>query len=105
MSKFYGKIGFSTPMKETSPGVWEDSIVEKNYYGDMVKKIRKWTSGDGLNDDITISNTLEIVADEYIVKHLTNVRYVVWLGVKWSVSDVSFEFPRMTLSLGGVYNG
>ncbi len=105
MSKFYGKIGFSTPMVETSPGVWEDCIVEKKYYGDMVKKNRKWTSGEGLNDDMTISNTLEIVADEYIVRNLTNVRYVVWLGTKWTVSDVSFEFPRMTLSLGGVYNG
>ena len=105
MSKFYGKIGFSTPMIETSPGVWEDQVIEKNYYGDMIKKARRWTNGEGLNNDLTISNTLEIVADEYIVDHLTNVRYVVWLGAKWTVTDVSFEFPRMSLTLGEVYNG
>ena len=105
MSKFYGAIGFSTSMVETSPGVWEDRVIEKRYYGDMVKKARKWSAGEGINDNLSISNTLEIVADEYIIDHLANVRYVCWLGTKWKVTDVSFEFPRMTLSLGEKYNG
>jgi hypothetical protein len=104
MSKFYGNIGFSTEMTEKSPGVWEDNIVVKPYYGDMIKRVRRWQSGDGVNDNLTISNTLEIIADEFIVQNLTNIRYVEWFGSKWSVSDVTIEYPRMTLTLGGVFN-
>jgi len=104
MSKFYGNIGFSTGSTEKTPGVWEDQIEVRPYYGDMIKRVRRWQSGEGVNDNLGLSNTLEIVADEYIVQNFLNIRYVEWMGAKWSVGDVTIEYPRMTITLGGVYN-
>ena len=31
MAKFFGEIGFATQV-QTEPGIWEDKIVEKQYY-------------------------------------------------------------------------
>lgn len=104
MSKYYGNIGFSTSMEETSPGVWEDKIIVKPYFGDMTKNVRRWQGSDRLNDNLTISNNLEIIADEFMVQNFVNIRYVEFMGVKWTVSDVSFEFPRAVLTLGEVFN-
>lgn len=102
--KWYGKIGFIT-QQETEPGCWEDIPVEKNYYGDIHRLSRRWQNGADLNDDINISNELEIVADPYILENLINIRYVVYMNVKWKVTNISVNHPRLTLSLGGIYNG
>lgn len=39
MSKFYGTIGFAITT-ESAPGVWQDSIVTRNYYGDILRNTR-----------------------------------------------------------------
>ena len=102
--KWYGKIGFIT-QEETSPGIWEDVSTEKNYYGDIHKLSQKWQNGVDLNEDINISNELDIVADPYILENLINIRYVVYMHVKWKVTNLTIDHPRLTLLLGGVYNG
>lgn len=35
MSKWFGKIGFTLPVREIEPGVWDSSVEEHEYYGDM----------------------------------------------------------------------
>ena len=102
--KYYGKIGFIVT-EETSPGVWNDVTIERNYYGEMNKVSRRWEKGIDLNDDITISNELTIVTDPYILENLTYIRYVSYMGIKWKISNITVEHPRLTLSLGGIYNG
>jgi hypothetical protein len=102
--KWYGKIGFIVT-EETSPGIWDDIAVERNYYGEMNKVSRRWERGNDLNDDISISNELSIVTDPYILENLTNIKYVIYMNVKWKITNISVEHPRLTLSLGGIYNG
>ena len=43
MNKFYGAIGYAVT-KEISPGVYEDSIVTHNYYGEIVRNSRQLPS-------------------------------------------------------------
>lgn len=102
--KFYGKIGFAET-KETSPGIWEPTITEKVYYGDVIRNSRRWEKSDKLNDDLTIQNQISIVADQFCYTNLQAMKYVEWLGSKWEITDVEIDRPRMTLSIGGVYNG
>jgi hypothetical protein len=33
------------------------------------------------------------------------MRYVEWAGVRWDVTDVEVQRPRLILRLGGVYHG
>lgn len=104
MAKFYGRVGYATSV-ETSPGVWEDVIVERLYFGDVIKNTRKLADGQYLNDDISVSNSISIVADAWANNHFFAIRYVEWAGTFWTVSDVEVRSPRLILQLGGVYNG
>jgi len=104
MAKFYGKVGYGTPT-ETSPGVWEDTIVEKSYYGDVIRNTRQLRQGENLNDDISVGNSISIVADAYASEHFFAIRYVEWAGNLWTVSDVEVQRPRLLLQLGEVYHG
>jgi hypothetical protein len=104
MAKFYGVIGYGEP-EEISPGVWEDVIVEATYYGDVVKASRKLQAGAAINSDISVGNSISIVADAYANEHFFAMRYVEWSGTLWTISDVEVQSPRLLLRLGGVYNG
>ena len=103
MAKFYGEIGFGTSI-ETSPGVYEDQVTTRNYYGDLIKNTRRLESSGSVNDDVNISNQISIVADPYANENFYTMRYVKFMGAKWKISDVEVQYPRLILTIGGVYN-
>lgn len=102
--KYYGKIGF-VDTQETTPGVWEEVVTERYYYGDVTRNIAKWQSANQLNDDRNISNQISIVADPFAYEHFHKMRFIEWMGSRWKISDIEVQFPRLNLSIGGVYNG
>lgn len=104
MAKFFGEIGFATQV-ETAPGIWEDQIVEKQYYGDVFRESRRFSTTDQVLDKINLSNQISILADGYVVDNIQNLRYVRWLGGLWKISYVELKFPRLVLEMTGVYNG
>lgn len=104
MAKFYGKIGYGEPTEE-SPGIFVDTIVEYSYYGDVVRNTRHLKEGEKVNNDLSVSNSISIVADAYANEHFFAIRYVEWAGTFWTVSDVEVQAPRLILRLGEVYNG
>ena len=101
--KFHGAIGFATT-KETTPGVWEEVITEQSYYGDVTRNTRKLQNSEGLNDDINIGNDISIVANPYVMSNIYAMRYIVFQGAKWKISNVDVQYPRLILSIGGLYN-
>lgn len=104
MAKYYGKIGYAETV-ETAPGVWKEQITERNYFGDLTRITRRLQSSDKVNDDINISNELSIVADPYAMNNFHSMRYAEFMGTRWKVSNVEVQYPRLILSLGGLYNG
>lgn len=104
MARYFGKVGYAETI-QTSPGVWKEHITERNYYGDVQKNYRRWENGEGLNDNMVMGNIISIVADDYAYKHLAFIRYVEWMGCLWKPSSIEVQRPRITLWIGGVYNG
>ena len=104
MAKFYGKIGYAE-LKETIPGIWEEQIIEREYRGDLIRNTRRMQTAETLNDDINISNEISIVADPYANQNFHSMRYVEFMGIKWKISNVDVQYPRLILSIGGIYNG
>lgn len=104
MAKFYGIIGYSVT-EETSPGVWTESITERNYYGDVIRNTRRWQPGEGLNDNLTINNIISIVADPFAYQHFHAIRYIKWMEASWKIDNIEVQRPRLILTIGGVYNG
>lgn len=106
MAKFFGNVGYGETVEDpVYSGVWVDVITEKSYFGDVKKNTRKLDDGESLNDNISVSNTISIVADEYAIKHFFRIKYVQWEGVLWTVNNVEVQRPRLILNLGSVYNG
>lgn len=104
MARFYGKVGYMTT-EETAPGVWTEVQNERTYYGDVLENRHKWMPTDKLNDNVSVSNRISILADAYAYQHFSHIRYVWWMGVKWKVTSISVERPRLVLELGGEWNG
>lgn len=104
MAKFFGEIGFGLS-EETSPGVWDDVITEKPYFGDVIRNSRQLEDGNSVNTDISVGNSISIVADAYASENFFAMRYIKWAGTLWTVQSVVVERPRLILRLGGVYNG
>ena len=104
MAKFYDVVGYGVT-EEREDGVWAESIVERKYYGDVLRVARRYERGEQLNDNLNVNNQISIVADAYAYDHFFAIRYVRWMGALWKVTDVEVQRPRLILSIGGVYNG
>lgn len=104
MNKWYGNVGY-VETTEVEPGVWDERVTVKPYYGEFVKKSSKFQVSGEVNDDRDVSVELSIVADPYLDLHFNSIRYVEFGGAKWKVNTVEPRRPRLILSLGGEYNG
>lgn len=104
MAKWFGKIGYANTT-EIEPGIYEEGIEERSYYGDVTRNSRMLQNSDGVNDNINISNQLSIIADPYANENFHSMRYVEFMGTKWKITNVEVQYPRLILTLGGIYNG
>lgn len=104
MPKFSGHIGFTETI-EIEPGIWEERITERFYYGELTRNTRRLQiSSTSVNDNVNVSNEISIVADPYATQNYLNMRYIVFMGAKWKIETVDVKYPRLVLSIGGLYN-
>ena len=103
MTRWCGVIGYAETL-EIEPGVWSEEFTERKYYGDLLRNSRRLQGSQQVNDDITISNQISILADPYAVQHFHAIRYAELFGTKWKVSSIEVQYPRLILELGGIYN-
>lgn len=104
MARFYGKVGFGQTV-ETRPGVMEDVIVERPFYGDVLRPGNSFDGSEKVNRDVSATNRISIIADDYAAQNADAIRFVEWRGVLRYVTAINDERPRLVLSLGEVYNG
>lgn len=109
--RFAGVVGYGVA-QENPPGsgIWVDAITEQQYYGDVFRQERQLVTrsiqeGFSTQEDVHANNSISIVADEFAIDNFLNIKYVRWMGVNWTVTDVSVDRPRLILTLGSVYNG
>ena len=104
MAKFYGNVGYIETV-EIEPGIWEEQITERPYFGDVFRNTSRSQSSGEVNDDINVNNNISILADPYANENFQYMKYVVFMGTKWKITNAEIQYPRIILSLGGVYNG
>lgn len=103
--KFFGMVGFWEGDVEVKPGIYRPQITERPYTGDLKRNFRSFQSSDKQNDDISTSNQIEILADLYLQQNFMSIHYVIWNKQKLSVKNVTIDYPRVVIELGGVYSG
>ena len=103
MAKWSGNIGYAETV-ETEPGIWEEQITEHHHYGDVIHNNMRYQTTNKVNDNITISNQISVVATLYANKHINQMKYVEFMGTKWKISDIEVQYHRLILTLGEVYD-
>ncbi len=104
MDRFHGFLGYGI-QTEVEPSVWEDTIIEREVYGEIKKNRARTTNAGNVNNDITLSNTISIMTNAYFMNNYQMIRYVRFNGQYWSISEIELNYPRANITLGGVYNG
>ena len=104
MAKWYGKVGYVIDT-ETEPGIWELKATEKPYYGDLLKVRSNWVSSGTLNDNVSVTNQISIVADPFAFQNFSSIKYVEFMDAVWEITSVEPQYPRLILSIGGLWNG
>lgn len=106
MARFAGEIGF---VIQRDPGddndVWTEETVERFYRGDILRNVRRYENGVSVNDNVVLNNQISVIADGFFLQNYGCVRYATVGGVKWKVTSVDIQRPRLILTLGDVYNG
>lgn len=104
MAKWSGIIGYAEKV-EVRPGVWDEGITERPYFGDVGRNVRRLQGGVSVNDGITISNEISVVSDPYAIQNFHKMRYLSYMGENWRIESAEVQYPRIVLTLGGVWNG
>lgn len=102
--RWHGAIGFSTT-EEKSLSVYTQTITERIYTGDVYHLTSRRQVGSGVNDNLTLSQELSIVADPYALTHYSQIAYASLDGVRWRITNVVVERPRLRLTFGEVWHG
>ena len=102
-SRWYGKIGFGVT-KEIAKGCWKFVVEEREYYGNIIS-IRQIAENQSYstNDDLRINAKISILDDGFIGANCASIRYIEFMGALWRIREVSPEYPRLVLTLGGAY--
>lgn len=105
MAKFHGMVGFAT-QSETSPGVWKDvRITEVEYFGEVLSNSFGNQPEGEVNDDLRLNDRISIICNTYAIENLQFMRYVTYMGLKWRITNIDPQYPRLILTIGGVWNG
>lgn len=107
MAKWFGNIGYASDVEDpVGSGIYKKSWIIRQYQGDVVRNYLRMKEGDHVNDNITLSNEISIIADQFAYDNFHNIQYVEYMGAKWKVTGIdAISRPRLNLTLGGVYNG
>lgn len=104
MAKWCGKIGYVVE-EETAPDYWEKKTKERTYYGDILSIKRETQNSENSdNNNIKINSRLSIISDPFAKQNFDNMKYATINGVKWKIETIDFNYPRMSIDLGGIYN-
>jgi len=104
MAKYVGMIGYEVSSFDGTDK-YTVEIVEKPVKGDLLRNANRWDSADKVNDDLNITNRISIVADPYATQNFHLMKYATFMGTKWKITSIEVLYPRLVISLGGVWNG
>ena len=101
--KCSGKIGYART-EETSPGVYQEIITEKQYYGDLVRSNAQIIDSSTINSSVKLNNNISVLCNNYMTENLGCIRYLTFKKSKWKISSIEVNDNRRIFTLGDLYN-
>lgn len=102
--RYSGAIGIAV-QTEKSPGIWEDTITEVPKLGDVVQRTEVLGSADSVLPQYRTTTSISVLSDGVLKENYENLRYVTYMGKRWTIASAVIDAPRLVLYIGEVYNG
>lgn len=103
MAKYSGLIGFKEDQKVVD-GIVSSGYKEVKLKGDVLSNVRTFQESQKKYDNISIGNSLSLVASEYAFNNCSRMRYAVYAGQKWKIESIEVKRPRIIVKLGDIWN-
>lgn len=99
-------VGIIAFWKESTEelGVFKPVLELKSYKFKVIREVRSTQESNNQNGSFNILSTIELYADLYLKNNWPSIAFVEWNGTKWRVKSITPDYPKISISLGGVYN-
>lgn len=110
MAKFSGVLGIVTGYNNNN-GIAEPIVKEVDVYGEVISQSYKVSSGQLGGDTLSIPSKFSFIVPPNVVSYFTDnsqgdyTLYLTYYGRKMKIETFEIIYPRMNVTLGGVYNG
>jgi hypothetical protein len=104
MAKYSGTVGYVN-RAETTPGVWSDVTIPRIMRGDVLRAASVTQGAEKFHGDVTLQHRISVIGDAFAFQHFFNIKWLEYAGVKWQVTLIDIQKPRIILTLGGRWNG
>lgn len=102
--RYSGKLGLAE-QTEVSPGVWEETITERDAIGEMVQRTETLESGDNVLPRYVTTTSVSVLALGVGPQDNSRIRYVTHTGKRWQIRSIVDEPPRIVIYFGEEYHG
>lgn len=102
--RWAGEIGFVN-YKDDGAGLIIPVPDEKHYTGALFNEYQQNNNSDSINANTQISASIDVHLVPADYDRIHEIRYVIHRGIAWQVTRTTGEYPKVTLYLGGRYNG
>ena len=109
--RYFAKLGYRYTEEQKDSegrpnGIYKEIYIERPYKAEVMSSGYQNQQGEGINDDYKITNKFSVLAcDAFTLSHLNSIIWIEYLNVKWKVTSVDIQRPRLIISIGGEYNG
>lgn len=102
--RYSGKIGVAS-QTEKAPGIWEDTITERDALGEVKQRTEVLGTDDSVLAQYRTTTSISVFCEGVTKENYKDLRYITYLGQRWTIASAVFDFPRHVLYIGEVYNG
>ncbi len=108
MAKFYGSLAVVSGFTDDT-GIWQRQVQKYDIAGDFYQDNTARLSGELINQDLTFSMRFSFLASPDLVTILSEDSqavtplYIEHLGLKLKVNSMTFQWPRIILTVNGVW--
>lgn len=99
-------IGSSKPMTEVpDDGIARDEYVERKFRATVTRLNNNMVSSGDVIDNLKMDMNFQIKMDKWTYENFQWLRYLVYNGAKWKITNVQVQRPNMIVQVGGIFNG
>lgn len=103
--RYSGHLGIALPASEVRPGIWEETITERPILGKVEQRTEALSSSSTILPEYRTTTSVTVLSRGPEQLNNADIRYVTYMGTKWAVASIVYEYPHLTIYIGEKYNG